>query len=164
MWQVPSTACVGDLRVPVQVLEPKERLVTTKNTERTLWRDRFDSREDAPQWNETAFMAGHEARCSGIPKTDCPYSKEQHHAVISWHVGWTDADQGLYAEKEEKERHADACVAAIEAIGGNPETVKKMKEAIKGMLEIGVECKVGETKFCPTCKARKILAKIGDES
>lgn len=67
--------------------------------------DRFDSREDAPEWSEQHFEAGRAARIAGKSRDDAPSADlVGEFGRSSWIAGWTDTDTGILADIE-CERH-----------------------------------------------------------
>lgn len=62
--------------------------------------DRFDSREDAPEWLAGAFAEGEDARAHDVPESECPYSADEGYGFArkSWRAGWADMDMSLRAE------------------------------------------------------------------
>ena len=57
------------------------------------------------------------------------------------------------------------CFSAIEAVGGDPETVGEMAAEIRRLEITPKICACGETRgVCRQCRVRALLAKIGGES
>lgn len=69
--------------------------------------DRFDSREDAPEWSERHFVAGRAARLTGKARDAAPSGElVSEFGRRSWLAGWTDTDMGLLADAETEQFNA----------------------------------------------------------
>ena len=62
--------------------------------------DRFSSREDVSDRNQTAFDDGFRARMDGQGLDTCPQGDRRF--VDSWKAGWSDADQCEASEREQE--------------------------------------------------------------
>ncbi len=59
--------------------------------------DRFNTNEDAQEWDSTAWRDGHCARMAEKPMT-CP-AKYTGWLKKSWNAGWADADASIQADR-----------------------------------------------------------------
>jgi len=65
------------------------------------FKERFNSNEDAPEWNQPAFDGGYAARLANQPITACPIRTESYDfRAQSWKAGWADADASMANEGE----------------------------------------------------------------
>jgi hypothetical protein len=63
--------------------------------------DRFDSREDAPDWASEQFEAGRRARLADAARESAPLASEiGEFGRKSWLAGWDDTEMGILSGAE----------------------------------------------------------------